>query len=93
MTRDRPLPALLALVLLAACAPDAAEYPALRPTAEVLAEPVLPAHATAARTPADAARTEAATSARAEALRRRAGGLRAPVIEPATRARLDRAAS
>lgn len=90
--RAHPLPALLALALLAACATDGAEYPALRPTAEVLAEPALPTHATVARTPADATRTEAATSARAEALRRRAGGLRAPVIEPATRARMDQAA-
>lgn len=93
MIMSRTLPALLSLVLVAACATDGADYPALRPTAEVLAEPALPAHAATARTPADAARTEAATSARAEALRRRAGGLRAPVIEPATRARMGQAAS
>lgn len=91
MKMSHTLPALFAFVLVAACAPDGPDYPALLPTAEVLAEPALPAHAAVARTPADAARTEAATSARADALRSRAGGLRAPVIDPATRARMDRA--
>lgn len=94
-----PLPALvrllgplMGLALMTACATDRGDYPALLPTAAVLAEPALPAHATVARDPASAASTEAATSARAEALRRRASGLRAPVIEPAARARLQQAA-
>ncbi|WP_304617251.1 hypothetical protein [Paracoccus sp. (in: a-proteobacteria)] len=82
----RALPLCLA-ALTAACA-ERGEYPRLLPTAEVLAEPALPAHAAPAATPEGAARTEADTLSRAEALLRRAGGLRGPVIEPSLRDRL-----
>jgi hypothetical protein len=99
MIMPRPLPALvrllgpvIGLALTASCATDRGDYPALMPTAAILAEPALPSHAETARDPASAASNEATTSARAEALRRRASGLRAPVIEPDARARLQHAA-
>lgn len=81
--------AALAAVLpsLMACGQDDATYPALLPTAQILAEPRLPDHAAPAATAPDAVDAEAA--ARAEALRRRAEALRGPVIDAGTRARLD----
>ncbi|ODT59610.1 MULTISPECIES: hypothetical protein [Paracoccus] len=78
----------LSLVLtLAACA-EGQGYPALLPTDRILAEPALPAHATAART--DPAPFRAASSARADALRARADALRGPVVDPALRERAGR---
>ncbi|MBW7057149.1 hypothetical protein KY389_10665 [Paracoccus bogoriensis] len=82
----RALPLCLA-VLTAACA-DRGAYPRLLPTADVLAEPALPAHAVPAATPEGATRIEAAALSRAEALRRRAANLGGPVIEPDLRDRL-----
>lgn len=83
----RALPLCLA-ALSAACAGQD-DYPRLLPTAAALAEPALPAHAAAAATAEGASRTEAAALSRAEGLRRRADGLRGPVIEPALRDRLQ----
>lgn len=76
--------ALILVLTLAACA-EGERYPALLPTDRLLAEPALPAHATAAR--ADPAPVRAATDARAEALRARAEALRGPVVEPGLRNR------
>ncbi|WP_410219476.1 hypothetical protein [Paracoccus sp. (in: a-proteobacteria)] len=77
-------PALTVILLLAACgaAPD---YPALLPTAQVLAEPAVPTHAvTATNTDAPVV---AAEEGRAAALRARAEALRGPVVEPDLRRR------
>ncbi|MBK4217265.1 hypothetical protein JJJ17_15145 [Paracoccus caeni] len=77
----------LALIPLSACDRDQASYPKLLPTNEILADPQLPDHATtAANSPAA---VDAETTARAEALRRRAAALQAPVIEPDTRSRMQ----
>ena len=61
----------VALTGLAACGDDTRDYPALLPTADVLAEPAIPGHA------ADAAADDslgAALDARGKALAGRAGG-------------------
>ena len=61
----------VALAGLAACGDDTRDYPALLPTADVLAEPAIPSHA------ADAAADDslgAALDARGKALAGRAGG-------------------
>ena len=61
----------VALTGLAACGDDTRDYPALLPTAEVLADPSIPSHA------ADAAADDslgAALDARGKALAGRAGG-------------------
>ena len=76
--------ALFLIVMLSACAGDETG-PRLWPTEAVLAEPALPAHAVQVRT--SAAPVEAATTARAEALRARAEALRGPVVDPGLRAR------
>lgn len=67
---------------LAGCAGEAEDYPHLLPTAQMLAEPALPAHAGTG-----GAEAEAQLSARAAALRSRAVGLRGPVIEADSPAR------
>ena len=78
----RYAPALL--LLLAACS-DGDDYPRLLPTNQILAEPVLPAHAAPV---ADAPEAVAAQAdARAAALRARADALRGPVVEDDIRAR------
>lgn len=85
------LATLAVLLLPPACGPRDDAYPALLPTAQILAEPILPDHAVPAARAPDAVDAEAAS--RAEALRRRAEALRGPVIDPATRARLAGSAS
>lgn len=75
------------LLALGACDKQADTYPDLLPTAQVLAEPVLPAHSTDAITSPEA--VDADASARADALRSRAEALKKPVIEPETRARMQ----
>lgn len=73
---------------LSACDPQAAKYPSLLPTDQILAEPALPAHSRALpQTPEAVA---APTLSEAEALRRRADALRGPVIEPETRAMMQK---
>ena len=72
--------------LTAACTQDAGDYPRLLPTAQVLAEPVLPEHA--APVAQDPAPVTTAVNDRAEALRARAAALRRPVIEPGLRDRM-----
>ncbi|MDP5308089.1 hypothetical protein [Paracoccus spongiarum] len=90
MNALRRLAACLLLLSPAACATGQDTYPALLPTERILAEPRLPDHATdAADGPAAA---EADSEARAAALRRRAEALRRPVIDAATRARMQSAA-
>ena len=84
----RHAPAALILTLLIAACSEGGEFPALLPTDQVLAEPALPAHATAGR--ADPAPVEGATLARAEALRARAAALQRPVVDPDLRARAGR---
>lgn len=76
---SRPvLPIVLVFVLaLAACGTEG-DYPDLLPTSQLLAEPAVPVHAQAAA--ADPAPVEAATDARAEALRARARALQGPVV-------------
>lgn len=81
--RARLMPAFALPLLMAACGDPGTDYPALLPTAALLAEPVLPPHVGDA-----GAATAAPAQSRAEALRARAGALRGPVIEPATRARM-----
>lgn len=76
----RAAPALC--LVLAACGADA-DYPALMPLDQLLAEP-----APAATTPAA---VQADLSTRAAALSARAQTLRGPVIDPATRARMSAA--
>ena len=64
----------MALMGLAACGDDTRDYPSLRPTAEMLAEPAIPGHA------ADAATDDslgATLDARGKALEGRAGAERA----------------
>ena len=85
--RRRPA-LLLLLAALAACADPGGDYPRLLPTAQILAEPVLPAHAGPATT--DPAAIETALAARAAALRARAAALSGPVIEPELRAQMQR---
>lgn len=75
------------LLALSACDKQANTYPKLLPTAQVLAEPVLPTHSTDAITSPEA--VDAQASARADALRSRAEALKKPVIEPETRARMQ----
>lgn len=90
-TRRRwPASALIACLALSACGSDA-DYPQLLPTQQILAEPALPAHARGPAGPLDPAAVEAAAAARAAALQQRARDLQAPVIDPATRARMQRA--
>lgn len=76
--------ALILALTLAACTADG-DYPRLLPTEQALAEPALPAHATAART--DPAPLEDATAARAAALQARADALRGPVVDPGLQGR------
>jgi len=71
--------ALPLILTLAACGGQG-DYPELLPTSELLAEPDVPDHATVATS--DPAPVEAATNARAEALRARAQALKAPVVDP-----------
>lgn len=80
-----------ATLILSACHNGAADYPALLPTQQILAEPTLPDHSASAAVDPEA--TQAATSARADALRRKADALNAPVIEPAIKSRMEQAAS
>lgn len=83
--------ATLPLLLLAAgCDRNAAPYPTLLPTQQILSEPALPDHAADAGANPDA--IDAATEDRADALRGRAEALRRPVIEPDFRARMERSA-
>lgn len=90
MTQIPPLALCAALpLLLAACGDPQADYPALMPTDALLAEPALPDAAADAAAAPEA--TTAATEARADALRARAEALRGPVIDPATRRRMEAA--
>lgn len=90
MMRPARLTAALILPLLAsACGDAGTAYPALVPVASILAEPALPDAPGAAAT--DPAAVAAPVRSRADALRDRATALRGPVIEPPTRARMDRA--
>ena len=75
--------------LTAACTQDAGDYPRLLPTAQVLAEPVLPEHAAPAAQ--DPAPVTTGIANRADALRARAGTLRRPVIEPDFRSQMTAA--
>ncbi|MBC9245963.1 hypothetical protein H4P12_04365 [Paracoccus sp. 11-3] len=76
------------LLALTACDKQANTYPALLPTAQVLAEPVLPTHSTDAITSPESVDTQA--KARADALRDRAQALKKPVIDAETRARMQK---
>ncbi len=75
------------MLLAAGCDRNAAPYPTLLPTQQILSEPALPDHAADAGANPDA--IDAATEDRAEALRSRAEALRRPVIEPESRARMS----
>ncbi|MDO5648024.1 hypothetical protein [Paracoccus sp. (in: a-proteobacteria)] len=79
---------MIIILILAGCA-DRGDYPALLPTDQVLAAPVVPVHARPAA--ADPAPVVAAATSRADAVRARADRLRGPVIDPATRARMQAA--
>ena len=84
MTRTVPLACFL--LILAACGRADGDYPRLLPTDQVLAQPVLPAHAApVAESPVA---VEATTEAQADALAARAQALQKPVIEPDLRARM-----
>ncbi|MDO5614321.1 MAG: hypothetical protein Q4G14_13910 [Paracoccus sp. (in: a-proteobacteria)] len=91
MRRAHLIPALTLPLLAAACGDGGADYPSLVPAETILAEPALPADTAAAAT--DPATAAAPVQSRADALRNRAQDLRGPVIDPATRARMDRAAA
>ncbi|MBM3604293.1 MAG: hypothetical protein FJX25_05925 [Alphaproteobacteria bacterium] len=80
-----PVALSLALLLTACGKPD--DFPRLLPTAQILAEPALPVHATVAATEPDA--VEAAENRRAEALRARARELQGPVVDPVLRRRAE----
>ena len=86
MKKTPCLSALLAALALSACHNGAVDYPKLLPTQQILAEPTLPEHSGEAAQDPDS--TQAETVARAEALRRKAEAMNAPVIEPATKARM-----
>lgn len=88
ISRTSPsLGVVLSALALAGCGSgDDGRFPALLPTQQILAEPVLPDHAAAAA--ASPAPAEAEAAARAAALRRRAGALAGPVIEPEALARM-----
>lgn len=84
----KPFAILMACILsLPGCAGEGDDYPRLLPSDTILAEPVLPDHAPASATPAS---VRAETLSRAESLRRRADGLRGPVIEPEVLSRMNR---
>lgn len=91
LSRIGPGAAALALALAGCGGDDAGRFPALLPTQQILAEPVLPEHAAPAA--ASPAPTEAEAASRAEALRRRAGALSGPVIEADALARMRAAGS
>ncbi|MDO5630292.1 MAG: hypothetical protein Q4G22_00475 [Paracoccus sp. (in: a-proteobacteria)] len=91
MRRAHLIPALTLPLLAAACGDRGTDYPSLVPVETILAEPALPAAIGATAT--DAATAAAPVQSRAEALRSRAQDLSGPVIDPATRARMDRAAA
>ena len=75
------------LVLLAACADDSENYPRLLPTAQILAEPVLPDHVGSAADQPMAVASD--LESRAGGLRGRAEDLRGPVIEPEFRGQMN----
>ncbi|MCF3974435.1 hypothetical protein [Paracoccus salsus] len=81
--------AIPALICLAACGGGGDTYPHLLPTEMILAEPALPDHAAGAA--ASPSITADETRTRAAALKRRADGMRGPVIEPDALARMTAA--
>ncbi|MBU3032002.1 hypothetical protein [Paracoccus marinaquae] len=89
MCHPSRLAAFCALLILSACGGGAGRYPALMPSDLILAEPALPDHAGIAAASPDQA--DAATETRGAALRDRAASLQGPVIDPETRARMQRA--
>lgn len=84
--------AALALPGLVGCGDEGGDYPALLPTGQVLAEPVLSPDYDPATSAAGAQQVTGDLIARANALRARAAALRAAaVIEAAARARMQAA--
>ena len=77
----------VSVLSLCGCGTGGDDYPNLMPTAAMLAEPALPDHVPASTAPKKV-RTE--SMSRAESLRGRADALRAPVIEPDIRSRMNR---
>lgn len=83
------LPVFCLLALLAACGADDEAWPQLLPSDQLLAEPEIIRTSPEA---SDSSLTDAALSARAQALQSRAGQLRRkPVIDPEARKRLGAA--
>lgn len=91
MRPARLFPALFPPLLLVACGDAGTGYPALIPAEFILAEPALPDHAGAGAT--DPAAASGPALSRAGSLSDRADALRGPVIDPATRARMEAAAA